>query len=123
MFGWFSKRKRKPAPLAPLRHWLAHHRIDEASVVFTIYDDARLIESHGSMMVVGTARRIGAPEVRVGFLVEIDRGAKVLLERFFIPYEVATWHGPASQEARREGTTLLRRLVVREQMSHTRRAA
>jgi hypothetical protein len=91
--------------------WLNEIGVDTAGLMFSTYEDKALMEKDGAVIAVGLGRRFTGEQI--GFFAEMNY-ANVLIKRTFFPPGIATWHKLAAHEATVARTSLLNRLVSRE---------
>jgi hypothetical protein len=94
-----------------IKPWLCRNLVDLNTTVLATYDDRRLMASSGSLIVVGTARRI--TQETIGFLVEMD-DSSMLAAKQFCPSTVATWHKQDALAAIKSSRSLVSVMETRE---------
>jgi hypothetical protein len=103
-----------------IKPWLCRNLVDLNSTVLATYDDKRLMAGSGSLIVVGTARRI--TQETIGFLIEID-DSSMLAAKQFCPSTVATWHIAAIKCSRSLISVMEAREKAAKPLRHDRSAA
>lgn len=91
--------------LDEIKTWLSKQDIDESSVLFSSYDDPKLVKNNGATLLVAVAKKTNGE--RMGFAVEVKQGCGVLSSLIIEPEGIASHHKKAAAIAKAEGKYLI----------------
>lgn len=126
IWGFISTRSKAKSyeafnALDEAENWFAKEGINSSSVSFSAYNDPRLSKHTGATVLVCMGKKMDGE--RVGFALEVIKGAGVVDSAYIQPEGIASHHAKAAHMAKMNDKTLiatLQEMALKHRLNHAR---